>query len=85
MAEQNVINGAAGFKEAVCIDAGRVYDSCSEIHFTPLNQKPLSFPKGAFLCYLITLFAACQSLHRNMYYSVGDASVFAAQALPRLP
>lgn len=36
MAEQNVTNGAAGFKEAVCIDAGRVYDSCSELHYAPL-------------------------------------------------
>lgn len=32
MAEQNINANAAGFKEAVCIDAGRVYDSCSEIH-----------------------------------------------------
>lgn len=34
MAEQNVTNGTAGFKEAVCIDAGRVYDSCSEIQYS---------------------------------------------------
>ena len=42
MAEQNVTNGAAGFKEAVCIDAGRVYDSCSEIHYAPLNQAKIA-------------------------------------------
>lgn len=35
-----------GFKEAVCINAGRIYDSCSDkdcledlqVYFTPLNQ-----------------------------------------------
>ena len=49
MAEQNVINGAAGFKEAVCIDAGRVYDSCSdkdclsdlEVYFTATEQAKI--------------------------------------------
>ena len=38
MAEQNAINNTAGFKEAVCIDAGRVYDSCSEIHWSLLTK-----------------------------------------------
>lgn len=33
MAEQNLNNGTACFKEAVCIDAGRIYDSCSENHY----------------------------------------------------
>lgn len=39
-------NCANGFKEAVCINAGRIYDSCSDkdcledlqVYFTPLNQ-----------------------------------------------
>ena len=49
MAEQNVTNGAAGFKEAVCIDAGRVYDSCSDkdcledlqVYFTATEQAKI--------------------------------------------
>lgn len=36
MAEQKT-NGNA-FKEAVCIDAGRIYDSCSETDCSPLTQ-----------------------------------------------
>ena len=39
--------GQNGFKEAVCINAGRIYDSCSDkdcledlqVYFTPLNQS----------------------------------------------
>jgi len=39
-------NGSNCFKEAVCINAGRIYDSCSDkdcledlqVFFTPLNQ-----------------------------------------------
>lgn len=39
-------SGANCFKEAVCINAGRIYDSCSDkdcledlqVYFTPLNQ-----------------------------------------------
>lgn len=38
MAEQKTNTGAA-FKEAVCIDAGRVYDSCSEMEYASLNLK----------------------------------------------
>ncbi len=33
MAEQKT-NAGTAFKEAVCIDAGRVYDSCSEKDYT---------------------------------------------------
>lgn len=40
-------NSSNGFKEAVCINAGRIYDSCSDkdcleslrVFFTPLNQS----------------------------------------------
>lgn len=40
-------NGPNGFKDAVCINAGRIYDSCSDkdcledlqVYFTPLNQS----------------------------------------------
>ena len=46
MAEQKISNATA-FKEAVCIDAGRVYDSCSDkdcledlqVYFTEGNEK----------------------------------------------
>ena len=49
MAEQNAINNTAGFKEAVCIDAGRVYDSCSDkdcledlrVYFTAADQAKI--------------------------------------------
>lgn len=44
MAEQKTTGGAA-FKEAVCIDAGRVYDSCSEMEYSSLTT-----PKTALLC-----------------------------------
>ena len=40
MAEQK--NNSNAFKEAVCIDAGRIYDSCSEIDcscYTQFNNK----------------------------------------------
>ncbi len=48
MAEQKT-NGAAAFKEAVCIDAGRVYDSCSDkdcledlqVYFTEAEQAKI--------------------------------------------
>ena len=48
MAEQKP-TGTAAFKEAVCIDAGRVYDSCSDkdcledlqVYFTELNQAKI--------------------------------------------
>lgn len=46
MNEQKCSNPSNGFKEAVCINSGRIYDSCSdkdcledlEVNFTPLNQ-----------------------------------------------
>ena len=49
MAESNFMaqpGGSSAFKEAVCINAGRIYDSCSDkdcledlqVYFTPLNQ-----------------------------------------------
>lgn len=44
MAEQKT-NGNA-FKEAVCIDAGRIYDSCSEIdssRLTYIKHSPHDF------------------------------------------
>lgn len=50
MAEQKLNSNAAGFKEAVCIDAGRVYDSCSDVHCSPYKHtaKPVSKPGGVF-------------------------------------
>lgn len=51
MAETNFTTGqscaAGGFKDAVCINAGRIFDSCSDkdcledlkVYFTPLNQS----------------------------------------------
>ena len=49
MAEQNLNNGTACFKEAVCIDAGRIYDSCSDkdcledlpVYFTACDQEKI--------------------------------------------
>lgn len=32
MADSNCMTQPNGFKEAVCINAGRIYDSCSEVH-----------------------------------------------------
>lgn len=50
MAEQKT-NGNA-FKEAVCIDAGRIYDSCSETDcacYTHFNiKKRRTFPGPSF-------------------------------------
>lgn len=44
MAEQKVTAtaapGANCFKEAVCIDAGRIYDSCCEEHTAPYKHTP---------------------------------------------
>lgn len=34
MADNNRYASNNGCKEAVCVDAGRVYDSCSEEHIT---------------------------------------------------
>lgn len=42
MAEQNLNNGTACFKEAVCIDAGRIYDSCSENHYPRYKSRSKS-------------------------------------------
>lgn len=47
MVEQNISSAGAGFKDAVCIDAGRVYDSCCDrdcledlrVFFTPYHQE----------------------------------------------
>lgn len=44
MAEQksnssNNCGGASQFKEAVCIDTKRIYDSCSAIQCSPYKQK----------------------------------------------
>lgn len=49
MAEQNAASGSSAFKEAVCIDAGRVYDSCSDkdcledlqVYFTAAEQAKI--------------------------------------------
>ena len=56
MAEQKTSGNA--FKEAVCIDAGRIYDSCSEIdysRFTHFNTKEKPEIPPAFLYFTISI------------------------------
>lgn len=47
MAEQKVApvsaTGANCFKEAVCIDAGRIFDSCTERQYAGLHTPLISY------------------------------------------
>lgn len=47
MADNNRYASNNGCKEAVCVDAGRVYDSCSEEHCAryKFNAKRVEFPR----------------------------------------
>ena len=58
MAEQKTSGNA--FKEAVCIDAGRIYDSCSETDCSPLTQFKKKKPAfaGCFHFTISILFLA---------------------------
>lgn len=42
-----------GCKEAVCVDAGRVYDSCSEKHYTRYKMSSVHTNRFAFFVFLI--------------------------------
>lgn len=46
--------GLNGFKEAVCINAGRIYDSCSEKHYTSVKARTTGLVSLSFwlFCWL---------------------------------
>lgn len=69
MADNNRYASNNGCKEAVCVDAGRVYDSCSEEHCAryKFNAKRVELPlfsctnnkntsKGEFCQYIFVIF-----------------------------
>lgn len=91
MAESNFTSGqsaaAGGFKEAVCINAGRIYDSCSDkdcledlkVFFTPLNQSIID-NASSIKCKCVQVYTVLMSVEpivfNKGFYSVDMSFYF---------
>lgn len=70
MAEQKT-TGSSNFKEAVCIDAGRVYDSCSEMECSSLTTQ-----KSALLCGFSAFHIIREDLPKKQQKRAGFCRLF---------
>ena len=86
MAETNRITGEGGCKDAVCIDAGRVYDSCSDkdctedlrVYFTAEDQAVIdsAISARAKSAEVITTYIDVETLPFNRGYYSCDLTFF---------